>query len=95
MSSFKDPVADSRTSKAGRARPGRVRPPHDTGAEAARLRELVDARSKVTVILKTGEQLRGRIRYIDRDCFSLRLAEGGLKLLLRKSNVLGIQEDGP
>jgi hypothetical protein len=44
------------------------------------------------VVLKTGERLRGRIRYYDRDCFSLGPAGGGPKLLLRKGSVSYICE---
>ena len=69
-----------------------MKPPKNTGAEAKYLKSLVDSRSEVVVVLKSGEQLRGRIRYYDRHCFSLRLAEEGHKLLLRKEEVLRIQE---
>jgi hypothetical protein len=67
--------------------------PAGTGEEAAFLKSLVDSRAAVTVILKTGERLRGRIRYYDRDCFSLGPAGGGPKLFLRKESVLRICQD--
>ena len=61
--------------------------PVSTGSEAAYLKSLVDSRATVTVVLKTGERLSGRIRYYDRDCFSLGPAEGGPKIFLRKNSV--------
>jgi sRNA-binding regulator protein Hfq len=61
--------------------------PGSTGSEAAYLKSLVDSRATVTVVLKTGERLRGRIRYYDRDCFSLGPSEGGPKIFLRKDSV--------
>jgi sRNA-binding regulator protein Hfq len=60
--------------------------------EASYLKSLVDSRATVVVVLKTGERLRGRIRYYDRDCFSLGLAGGGPKLFLRKNSVSYICE---
>jgi hypothetical protein len=67
--------------------------PGNTGLEASELRALVDTRAIVTVVLKTGDQLRGRIRYYDRDCFSLGPAGGGPKIFLRKSSVLYISQE--
>jgi len=96
MVSFKDrrtPKPEFGNSSVRRSKRPSLRPPSSTGAEAAYLRSLVDSRTRVRVILKTGEQLRGRIRYYDRDCFSLRVADGGPKLFLRKSSVLEIQEE--
>jgi small nuclear ribonucleoprotein (snRNP)-like protein len=63
-----------------------------TGKEAEYLKSLVDSKVKVTVVLVTGESLRGRIRYYDRDCFSLGPAGGGPKIFLRKSSVRYIAE---
>jgi sRNA-binding regulator protein Hfq len=87
------PRPESHGNPGKRSKPSHLRPPSSTGAEAAYLRSLIDSRTMVRVILKTGEQMRGRIRYYDRDCFSLRVADGGPKLLLRKSSVLEIQEE--
>jgi hypothetical protein len=70
-------------------RPG----PGGTGAEAEYLKSLVDSRAKVTVVLTTGERLRGRIRYYDRECFSLGQLGAGPNLFLRKSEVHSIVED--
>ena len=64
-----------------------------TDREAAYLRSLVDSRAIVTVVLTTGERLRGRIRYYDRDCFSLGPAGGGPKIFLRKSSVRYLCEE--
>lgn len=94
------PFKDRRTRRpefgnnpARRSKPTHLSPPSSTGAEAAHLRELVDSRTAVIVTLNSGERLRGRIRYYDRDCFSLRVENGGPKLLLRKSSVLEIEEE--
>ncbi len=69
-------------------------PPEQPGSapSASYLKSLVDSRAKVVVVLKTGERLSGRIRYYDRDCFSLGQAGGGPKLFLRKSSVSYIEE---
>ncbi len=81
------------------ARPAAVRPPVDleepegTGSEAPYLKSLVDSRTLVTVVLANGEELRGRIRYYDRHCFSVGPAAGGPKIFLRKSSVVCIRED--
>jgi sRNA-binding regulator protein Hfq len=64
----------------------------NTGAEAEFLKTLVDTRARVTVVLRTGERLSGRIRYYDRDCFSIGPADGGPKILVRKSSVRYIEE---
>src|SRR5689334_3344136 len=63
-----------------------------TGEEASFLRSLVDSRATVTVVLKNGERLRGRIRYYDRHCFSVG-PDGGPKIFLRKSSLSYIAED--
>lgn len=67
--------------------------PENTGSEAAYLKSLVDSRVKVTVVLKDGEQLRGRIRYYDRSCFSIGLSATGPRIFLRKDSVSYISED--
>jgi len=67
--------------------------PENTGSETAYLRSLVDSRSKVTIVLKNGEKLRGRVRYYDRDCFSVGLSSKGPKFFLRKENISYISED--
>ncbi len=64
-----------------------------TGSEASYLRSLVDSKMCVTVVLKTGERLSGRIRYYDRRCFSIGPAGGGPKIFIRKSSIKYILED--
>jgi small nuclear ribonucleoprotein (snRNP)-like protein len=63
-----------------------------TGAEAEYLKSLIDSRALITVVLTSGERLRGRMRYYDRHCFSIGLASGGPKIFVRKSNVRYIEE---
>lgn len=67
--------------------------PEVTGAEAAYLRELVEDETPVVIVLSTGEQLRGFVRYYDRDIFSLGPIDGGPKLLLRKSSIRYLFEE--
>ncbi len=64
-----------------------------TGSEAGYLRSLIDSRTRVTVVLCGGERVRGRIRYYDRDTFSVGPAGGGPKIFLRKADVKYILED--
>jgi sRNA-binding regulator protein Hfq len=66
--------------------------PEVTGAEAAYLKTLVDMGVPVVVVLKTGEQLRGQVRYYDRDVFSLG-QDDGPKLLIRKSSIRYLYEE--
>ncbi len=65
----------------------------DTGCEAEYLRSLVDSRKRVTVVLTTGETLRGRVRYYDRYCFSLGPEKGRPKVFLRKDAVRYLYEE--
>ncbi len=65
----------------------------DTGREAAYLKELIDDETPVVVVLRTGETLRGIVRYYDRDVFSLGPADGGPKLFLRKTGVRYLYEE--
>jgi sRNA-binding regulator protein Hfq len=67
--------------------------PEQTGSEAAYLRSLVDSHAKVTVVLKNGERLRGRIRYYDRDCFSIGVSARGPRFFLRKASISYILEE--
>jgi sRNA-binding regulator protein Hfq len=67
--------------------------PDVTGAEAAYLKTLVDMGTDVVVVLKSGEQLRGQVRYYDRDVFSLGQGEGAPKLLIRKSSIRYLYEE--
>jgi hypothetical protein len=65
----------------------------DTGMEAAYLKSLIDDEKMVVVVLRTGEKLRGVVRYYDRDVFSLGPADGGPKLFLRKTGVRYLYEE--
>ncbi len=65
----------------------------DTGCEATYLRSLVDSRKRVVVVLTTGETLRGRVRYYDRNCFSLGPEKGRHKVFLRKEVVKYLYEE--
>jgi len=67
--------------------------PQDTGSETNYLKSLIDSRAKVTVVLKNGERFRGRIRYYDRDCFSVGLSIHGPRMFIRKENVSYISEE--
>jgi small nuclear ribonucleoprotein (snRNP)-like protein len=67
--------------------------PEYTGSEAAYLKSLIDSRATVTVVLTDGEQLQGRIRYYDCDCFSIGLSATGPRIFLRKDSVAYISED--
>lgn len=73
-------------------RKGERSAPESTGSQAEFLRKLVDSRNEVTVVLKTGEHLKGRIRYYDSNCFSLGLSDNGPNLFLRKNSVLYVSE---
>ncbi len=65
----------------------------DAASESSYLKSLVDSHAKVTVVLKDGERLRGRIRYYDRYCFSIGLSARGPRIFLRKASVSYISED--
>jgi sRNA-binding regulator protein Hfq len=67
--------------------------PEDTGSEAAYLKSLIDSRAKITVVLQNGEQFHGRLRYYDRDCFSIGLSAKGPRIFLRKASVSYISEE--
>lgn len=63
----------------------------NTGYEANYFKELVDHEIPIVVVLRTGEELQGQVRYYDRDVFSLG-QENGPKLFLRKSSVRYLYE---
>ena len=64
-----------------------------TGSEASYFRSLVDSKTRVTVVLRNGERVRGRVRYYDRFCFSVGVDGGGPNVFLRKSSVNYILEE--
>jgi sRNA-binding regulator protein Hfq len=93
MESFKD-FGRSAQRRHERSERGRRRSPDEsTGAEADFLRSLVDSRTEVTVVLESGERLTGRVRYYDCEVLSIKLADRGLNVLLKKSSVLSISEE--
>jgi hypothetical protein len=67
--------------------------PESTGEEAIYLKDLVDHATPVVIVLKSGEQLHGQLRYYDREVFSLGPSDGGPKLLLRKSSIRYLYEE--
>jgi sRNA-binding regulator protein Hfq len=77
----------------GRRRGSRSKmPASETGSEALYLRSLVDSGATVTVVLMSGEELVGKVRYYDRNVFSLGLIPNGPNVLVWKHQVLNLQE---
>lgn len=92
------------TGGGGGKKKGKRRPPkppaapkpinyEETGMETMYLKELVDHETPVVVVLRSGEAIRGVVRYYDRDVFSLGPASGGPKLFLRKDSVRYLYEE--
>lgn len=75
-----------------RPAPAASQDPEVTGAEAAYLKTLIEEETPVAITLRNGEELRGYVRYYDRDIFSLGPLDGGPKLLLRKSSIRYLHE---
>jgi host factor-I protein len=73
-------------------KPGPPPDPDETGEEAAYLKELTETGSTVVVVLRTGERLRGQLRYYDRDVFSLGQFDGP-SLFLRKTSIRYLYEE--
>jgi sRNA-binding regulator protein Hfq len=71
----------------------RIKADEKTDEEAIHFGSLVETKKVVTVVFKDGEQLRGRIRYYDRYCFSLKTEPLGLNVFTRKSSVRTILEE--
>jgi small nuclear ribonucleoprotein (snRNP)-like protein len=67
--------------------------PEHTGSESAYFKSLIDSHAEVTVVLNDGERFHGRIRYYDRQCFSIGLSAQGPRIFLRKSSVSYISEE--
>lgn len=65
----------------------------NTGREINYLRHLTESGKTVVVVLNTGENLRGVIRYYDRDVFSLGPSDGGPKIFLRKDGIKYLYEE--
>jgi hypothetical protein len=64
-----------------------------TGMESLYLKELIEEEKMVVVVLNTGEQVRGYVRYYDRDVFSIGPADGSPKVFVRKSGVRYLWEE--
>ena len=63
-----------------------------TGMEALYLRDLMDAEAEVVIVLNNGDQLRGFVRYYDKDVFSLGPVDGSPKIFLRKESIRYLYE---
>lgn len=59
----------------------------NTGMEALYLKQLIDNETTVVIVLTSGEEVRGQVRYYDKDVFSVGPADGGPKMFLRKSGI--------
>jgi hypothetical protein len=66
--------------------PRRELPPEATNAEAAYLQQAIQDRAVLELTLLSGQVLRARLEYYDRDCLKLE-PEGGARLLLRKDKI--------
>jgi len=64
----------------------------ETGQESLYFKKLVDSESKVVVVLKSGEQIRGVVRYYDRDMVSVGPDNGGPNLFVRKDSMRYLYE---
>lgn len=59
----------------------------NTGMESLYLKELVEDEKLMVVVLSTGEEVRGYIRYYDRDVFSIGPEDDSPKIFLRKASI--------
>jgi hypothetical protein len=65
----------------------------NTGMESLFFKELIEDEKLIVVVLNNGEEVRGYIRYYDRDVFSIGPADGGPKQFIRKSGVRYLYEE--
>jgi hypothetical protein len=74
-----------------------VKPPQpsieNTGMESLYLKELIEDEKLIVVVLTSGEEVRGYIRYYDRDVFSIGPADGSPKQFIRKTGVRYLYEE--
>src|SRR5262245_5018531 len=74
-----------------------IKPPQpsieNTGMESLFLKELIEDEKLIVVVLTNGEEVRGYMRYYDRDVFSIGPADGGPKRFIRKSGVRYLYEE--
>lgn len=82
----------SRDDHSGRQGRRRSSPPEQTDREAVYLRHLIDSKAPLTAVLRSREEIQGRLRYYDREYFSIKVAETGLNMLVRKDSVLYLVE---
>lgn len=64
----------------------------NTGMEGLYFKELIEAQVPVIVVLNTGEEILGFVRYYDVDMVSVGPADGSPKMFLRKSGIRYIYE---
>jgi hypothetical protein len=65
----------------------------NTGREVAYLDDLMRREAVVAIVLRSGEVVRGYVRYYDRDVFSVGPVDGGPKMFLRKDSVRYLYEE--
>jgi hypothetical protein len=65
----------------------------NTGMESLFFKELIEDEKMIVVVLTSGEEVRGYVRYYDRDVFSIGPADGGPKRFIRKSGVRYLYEE--
>lgn len=63
-----------------------------TGMEGLYFKELIQAEAPVVVVLDTGEEVLGFVRYYDLDMISIAPADGSPKMFLRKSGIRYLYE---
>lgn len=65
----------------------------NTGMEGYYFRELMEAEQRVVVKLNTGEEVRGYVRYYDKDVVSIGPVDGSPKMFLRKDGIRYLYEE--
>ena len=60
--------------------------------EALYLKELIDTQKTIVIVMNDGDQIRGKVRYYDKDVFSVGPEGGGPKMFLRKSGIRYLYE---
>lgn len=94
-------VGSSNSAKTRRpSKPIKKRPPlrpsqtsiENTGMEAMYLKELIESQKTVVIVLTNGDEVRGQVRYYDKDVFSVGPSDGGPKMFLRKTGIRYLYE---
>src|SRR5262245_32130667 len=74
-----------------------IKPPQpsieNTVMESLFLKKLIKDEKLIVVVLTNGEEVRGYMRYYDRDVFSIGPADGGPKRFIRKTGVRYLYEE--